>query len=165
MRILLVSMLLLAALPCVMASVEDDVDCSLASAPPSPAPPPDLGILVDLGCGDDRSRGDRIWIAAEGGRRGELALPLGSFAMEVLSPANKGYAMLFHRLPSGDLSIQFMGYLHLGHSYRYWFCGDALGTHEIWYRIGWHESNSILFHVGDGDLPITALAWTSSPTR
>ncbi|MBN1322733.1 MAG: hypothetical protein JW986_01860 [Methanotrichaceae archaeon] len=165
MRILLISMITLLVVPGVWASVEDDLECSMAAAPPSPALPPDLGILVDMGCEDDRSFGDRIWIAAEGKRSEEMSLPLGSFAIEVLSPASKGYAMLFRRLPSGDLSTRFLGCLYPGHSYRYWFSADAPGTHEIWYRIGWHESNRILFHVGDDDLPLTALTWTSSPTR
>jgi hypothetical protein len=77
----------------------------------------------------------------------DLSLPLGCCALLELDPGTSGYAMLFHRLPSGGLQTRYLGFIYSGHRYRLPLCADSPGSHEIWYRVGWQESNRALMDV------------------
>ena len=103
--------------------------------------------LFTRGCGNNK-----IWILdPDCSKRGlDLSLPLGRWSVLELGPDTSGYAMLFHRLPSGDLQTEYMGYVHSGHRYRLSLCADSIGTHEMWYRVGWQESNHVTLDVWQG---------------
>lgn len=103
--------------------------------------------LFARGCGNNK-----IWILDPScSKRGlDLSLPFGRWAAIELAPDTSGYAMLFHRLPSGDLQTEYMGYVHSGHRYRLSMCADSIGTHEMWYRIGWRNSNHVTLDVWQG---------------
>jgi hypothetical protein len=77
----------------------------------------------------------------------DFRLPLGRFGALELAPGTSGYAMLFHRIPYGDLQVRYMGYVYAGHRYRLSLCADSMGSHELWYRIGWQESNRVRMDV------------------
>ena len=100
--------------------------------------------LFTRGCGNNK-----IWILdPDCSKRGlDLSLPFGQWSVLELGPDTSGYAMLFHRLPSGDLQTEYMGYVHSGHRYRLSLCADSTGTHEMWYRVGWQESNRVTLDV------------------
>ncbi|VVB64112.1 Uncharacterised protein [uncultured archaeon] len=106
--------------------------------------------LFTRGCGNNK-----IWILdPDCSKRGlDLSLPFGRWSVLELAPDTSGYAMLFHRLPSGDLQTEYMGYVHSGHRYRLSLCADSTGTHEMWYRIGWQESNRVTLDVWQGNRP------------
>jgi hypothetical protein len=81
----------------------------------------------------------------------DLRLPLGRYAALELAPGTSGYAMLFHRIPYGDLQVRYMGYVYAGHRYRLSLCADSTGSHELWYRTGWQDSNRVKMDVfGEG---------------
>ena len=103
--------------------------------------------LFTRGCGNNK-----IWILdPDCSKRGlDLSLPFGRWSVLELGPDTSGYAMLFHRLPSGDLQTEYMGYVHSGHRYRLSLCADSIGTHEMWYRVGWQESNHVTLDVWQG---------------
>jgi hypothetical protein len=106
--------------------------------------------LLDTGMGGPASAlGKSLWIQdpVSSSRYAEATLPASKSTAAETIPVDSGYMMLFHRLPSGDLQSQYMGYIYRGHQYRLLFSSDCTGTHEIWYRVGWKESNRILFHV------------------
>jgi hypothetical protein len=77
----------------------------------------------------------------------DLSLPLGRYAALELAPGTSGYAMLFHRIPYGDLQVRYMGYVYAGHRYRLSLCADSTGSHELWYRTGWQDSNRVKMDV------------------
>jgi hypothetical protein len=77
----------------------------------------------------------------------DISQPFSQWSILELAPDTSGYAMLFHRLPSGDLQTEYMGYVHSGHRYRLSLCADSTGTHEMWYRVGWQESNRVTLDV------------------
>jgi hypothetical protein len=106
--------------------------------------------LLDTGIGTPASaEGKSLWIQdpMSSSRYAEVTLPASKSTAAETIPEDSGYMMLFHRLPSGDLQSQYMGYIYRGHQYKLLFSSDYAGTHEIWYRVGWKESNRILFHV------------------
>lgn len=105
------------------------------------------GGLFSRGCGNNK-----IWILDPVcfKRLLDISQPFGQWSILELAPGASGYAMLFHRLPSGDLQTKYMGYVHSGHRYRLSFCADSTGTHEMWYRIGWQESNRVTLDVWKG---------------
>ena len=102
------------------------------------------------GCGNNK-----IWILDPVcfERRLDISQPFGRRSVLELAPDTSGYAMLFHRLPSGDLQTEYMGYVHSGHRYRLSLCAASTGTHEMWYRIGWQESNRVTLDVWQGTRP------------
>jgi hypothetical protein len=59
-----------------------------------------------------------------------------------LVPYEEGCVTIFHRSPSGELSA-----VYTRHKYRLWFEADLPGTHQLWYRAGYHDSNKISFRV------------------
>lgn len=104
--------------------------------------------LVDLGSSGFSSWENRLWtVDAEGKRGPDLSLYLGSWSIEEIVPADRGYAVLLRRTPSGELRVRYLGYVYPGHRYRSWFCADSVGTHELWYKVGWRESSRIRFNV------------------
>jgi hypothetical protein len=108
---------------------------------------PSNGGLFTGGCGNNK-----IWILDPVCfKRGlDISQPFGQRSVLELAPDASGYAMLFHRLPSGDLQTEYMGYVHSGHRYRLSLCADSIGTHEMWYRIGWQESNRVTLDIWRG---------------
>jgi hypothetical protein len=106
--------------------------------------------LFTRGCGNNK-----IWILdPDCSKRGlDLSLHFGQGSILDLAPDTSGYAMLFHRLPSGDLQTEYLGYVHSGHRYRQSLCADSIGTHEMWYRVGWQESNRVTLDVWQGQQP------------
>jgi hypothetical protein len=108
------------------------------------------GGLFARGCGNNK-----IWILDPVCfKRGlDISQPLGQGSVLELAPDTSGYAMLFHRSPSGDLQTEYMGYVHSGHRYRLSLCEDSIGTHEMWYRVGWQESNRVTLDVWQGLRP------------
>lgn len=111
---------------------------------------PSNGGIFAGGCGNNK-----IWILdPDCSKRGlDLSLPFGRWAVLEIVPDISGYAMLFHRLPSGDLQTEYMGYVYSGHRYRLSLSADSIGTHEIWYRIAWQESNRVTLDVGKEKRP------------
>jgi hypothetical protein len=115
--------------------------------------------LVDMGAGPGASSADSsfarecgknlLWlldpVCSE--RRLGLSLPLGRWAVIEIAPGTSGYAMLFHRIPYGDLQTRYMGYVYSGHRYRLSLCADSIGSHELRYRTGWQESNRVKLDV------------------
>jgi hypothetical protein len=103
--------------------------------------------LFIRGCGNNK-----IWILdpACSERYLDLSMPFGRLAVLELAPDTSGYAMLFHRLPSGELQTEYMGYIYKGHRYKLSLCANSIGTHEMWYRIGWQESNRVMLDVCQG---------------
>ena len=99
------------------------------------------------GCGNNK-----IWILDPLCLKRSLGIsqPINQWFVLELAPETTGYAMLFHRHPSGDLQTEYMGYVHSGHLYRLSLCADSIGTHEMWYRIGWQESNRVTLDVQQG---------------
>jgi hypothetical protein len=89
----------------------------------------------------------RILAPACSDRCSDPSPTMGGWATLELAPDTSGYTMLFHRLPSGDLQIRYMGYLQSGHRYRLSLCADSIGSHELWYRVGWQESNRVKLDV------------------
>lgn len=87
----------------------------------------------------------RLWILDPvcSEKRLELGLPLGQGTFIELAPGSNGYAMLMQRPPWGDQKIRYLGYVYSDHRYRLWFCPDSTGTYEIWYKVGWKESNRV----------------------
>jgi hypothetical protein len=118
--------------------------------------------LVDMGAGPGASAPvssfarecgkNLLWILDPvcSERRLDLSQPLGQWAVVEIAPGTSGYAMLFHRIPYGDLQTRYMGYLYSGHRYRLSLCADSIGSHELWYRTGWQESNRIKLDVFGG---------------
>ena len=106
--------------------------------------------LFTRGCGNNK-----IWILDPVCfKRGlDISQPFGQCSALELAPDTSGYAMLFHRLPSGDLQTEYLGYVHSGHRYRQSLCADSIGTHEMWYRVGWQESNRVTLDVWQGQRP------------
>jgi hypothetical protein len=115
--------------------------------------------LLDTGTTAPASaEGKSLWIRGTmtSSRYAEANILAGIVAAAQTIPADTGYMMLFHRLPSGDLQSQYMGYVYRGHQYTLLFSSDYAGTHEILCKVGWKDSNHIRFHVlGDlsFDLP------------
>ena len=109
------------------------------------------GGLFIRGCGNNK-----IWILdpACSERYLDLSMPFGRLAVLELAPDTSGYAMLFHRLPSGELQTEYMGYIYKGHRYKLSLCANSMGTHEMWYRIGWQESNRVMLDVCQGQQPL-----------
>jgi hypothetical protein len=116
--------------------------------------------LVDIGSnpvasslsGNSFSRGcnkNTLWILDPtcSEKNIDLSLPLGRYAALELAPGTSGYAMLFHRIPYGDLQVRYMGYVYAGHRYRLSLCADSTGSHELWYRTGWQDSNRVKMDV------------------
>jgi hypothetical protein len=115
--------------------------------------------LVDMGAGPGASSSDSsfarecgknlLWILDPvcSERRLDLSLPLGEGTVVEISPGTSGYAMLFHRIPYGDLQIRYMGYIYSGHRYKLSLCADSIGSHELWHRTGWQESNRVKLDV------------------
>ena len=102
----------------------------------------------DLGASEAGSR-SKLWVLDPcNSLRSDLSLPLGTRAAIEISPGYSSYVTLYRRLPSGDLQTEYLGYLYKGHKYRLWFCSPLAGTHELWYRTGWQESNRIRVHIG-----------------
>jgi hypothetical protein len=102
------------------------------------------GGLFAGGCGNSK-----IWILDPVCFKRLLGIsqPFGRWSILELDPGNSGYTTLFHRHPSGDLQTEYMGYVHSGHKYRLSLCADSIGTHELWYRTGWLESNRVTLDV------------------
>ncbi|NYT03002.1 MAG: hypothetical protein GKC10_09655 [Methanosarcinales archaeon] len=92
---------------------------------------------------------NQMWILDLCGRSRlqDMSLPFASWARMQFVPRDRGYIMLFHRLPSGDLQTRYLGMAYPGHCYSSWFYASAMGSHELWYRIGWQESSRVRFHV------------------
>lgn len=105
------------------------------------------GGLFAKGCGNSK-----IWILDPVcfKRLLDIRQPFGQQSVLELAPDTSGYAMLFHRLPSGDLQTEYMGYVHSGHKYRLSLCANSIGTHEMWYRVSWQESNHVTLDVWQG---------------
>jgi hypothetical protein len=91
----------------------------------------------------------KLWIACVSGplRLSEISVPLHSWTALELVPGAEGYVTLIQRLPSGSLKSSFKGYVYPGHRYRAWFFADASGSSELWYRVGWQESNKVSLSV------------------
>jgi len=107
-------------------------------------------VLIDAGGGNNQGCGENmLWIEGPPGceNRFDLSMPEGSLAVELISPGTSGYMMLFRRLPTGDLQLRYMGYVYSGHRYRLNFCADYPGSSEVWYKVGFKESDHIRFHV------------------
>jgi hypothetical protein len=102
------------------------------------------------------SGNNKIWILDPtcSKRYLDLSRPFGLLAVLELAPDASGYAMLFHRLPSGELQTEYMGYIYRGHRYKISLCANSIGTHEMWYRIGWQESNRVMLDVCQGLQPL-----------
>jgi hypothetical protein len=113
----------------------------------------DQGTSSDSGSFDHNinscSSNNKIWILdpACSGRRQDQSISLGRFAVLELDPGVSGYAMLFHRLPSGELQTKYLGYVYSGHRYRLSQRADPVGSHEFWYRTAWKESNRVRLDV------------------
>jgi hypothetical protein len=107
---------------------------------------PEVGLFA-RGCGNNK-----IWILDPVcfKRLLDISQPFGQSSILELAPDTSGYAMLFHRLPSGDLQTEYIGYVHSGHRYRLSLCAGSTGTHEMWYRVGWQESNRVTLDVWQG---------------
>ncbi len=104
--------------------------------------PVDMGEAENSGC-------SKLWaLDSCKGKVSDLFLPAGARAAMEILPGYSSYLTLYHRLPSGDLQTEYLGYLYKGHSYRLSFCPDTAGTHEFWYRTGWQESNRVRFNAG-----------------
>lgn len=102
----------------------------------------------DLGASENSGRSE-LWILGPcNSLHSDLSLPLGERAAVEVSPGYSSYATLYRRLPSGGLQTEYLGYLYKGHKYRLWFCSPLVGTHEMWYKTGWQESNRIRIHMG-----------------
>ena len=74
-------------------------------------------------------------------------VPRGSTTMLAMDAKENGYAVLMERLPSGELSSRYLGYIYKGSSYSLQLKADSLGIHDIWYRVGFQESNCIKLSV------------------
>jgi hypothetical protein len=102
----------------------------------------------DLGVGYE-SRGSKLWaLDAFNTQHLEISLPAGTDSAVEIAPGYSSYATLYRRLPSGDLQTQYLGYLYKGHRYRLGLFSLLTGTHELWFRTGWQESNRIRLHIG-----------------
>jgi hypothetical protein len=102
----------------------------------------------DLGAGHDSGESELWALDSCDDRHSEVDLPSGTSAMVEISPGYSSYVTLYQRLPSGDLQAEYLGYLYRGHSYRLGLCPLLIGTHELWFRTGWQESNRIRLHIG-----------------
>ncbi len=128
----------------IFASAEVDETAAFAGSPCKicNTEPRDLGAVGYSG-------GSEIWaIDSCGAQKFDISVPLGASAEVEIAPGFSSYATLYHRLPSGSLQAEYLGYLHKGHSYRLGICPLAAGTHEMWYRTGWQESNRITMYAG-----------------
>jgi hypothetical protein len=93
-------------------------------------------------------RQNQLWVLDIWGKRSlDLSLPAGKEALLEIVPSLSGYLSLFHRHPSGELQVQYLGYITTGRKYLTWICSAEVGTHEIWYRTAWQESNTARVHV------------------
>jgi len=102
----------------------------------------------DMGAGENSGR-SKLWaLDSYDGRHSEIVLPSGTSAVVEITPGYSSYVTLYHRLPSGDLQAEYIGYLYKGHNYSLGLCPLLTGTHEMWFRTGWQESNRIRLHVG-----------------
>ena len=89
-----------------------------------------------------------LWaISPCGARSLSAVVPRGSTAMLAMDAKENGYAVLMERLPSGELSSRYLGYIYKGSSYSLPLKADSPGTHDIWYRVGFQESNRIKLSV------------------
>jgi hypothetical protein len=92
----------------------------------------------------------QLWVLDFCGKRSlDLSLPAGEDAALEIVPSSSGYLSLFHRHPSGELQILYLGYVTTGRKYRTWMRSAEVGTHEIWYRTSWRESNTARVHVSE----------------
>lgn len=124
------------------AEVEESLPATISSCELCSFAPHDLGASESSGKSE-------LWVLDScNGLQSDLTLPLGERAEVEISPGYSSYVMLYRRLPSGDLQTEYLGYLYKGHKYRLRFCSPLAGTHEMWYRTGWQESNRIRIHMG-----------------
>jgi hypothetical protein len=102
--------------------------------------------------GQQVSSGNSLWIVDATGwnRRLSLCMPMYRWAREEIVPATGGYLTVYERYPSGYIRSYYMGYVYPHHRYKLWFYADEPGTHEVWYKVGWQESNHIWFYVWGG---------------
>lgn len=124
------------------AEVEESLPVAASSCELCSFMPQDLGP-------SDGALSSKLWVLDScNSLRSDISLPLGARAAVEISPGYSSYVTLYRRLPSGDLQTEYMGYLYKGHKYRIWFCSPLAGTHELWYRTGWQESNRIRVNMG-----------------
>jgi hypothetical protein len=105
------------------------------------------GYVVPIGSASPGTQ-NRLWVLDLGGKRClDIYLPAGKKSALEIVPASSSYLNIFHRHPSGELQNQYLGYVAAGQKYRSWICSAEVGTHEIWYRTGWQESNKARIHM------------------
>lgn len=89
-----------------------------------------------------------LWAVSPCGSKSlSTTLPSGTMAMLVMDARENGYARIMERLPSGGLSSRYLGYIHKGNSYSLSLKADDPGIHEIWYRVGFQESNHVKLSI------------------